>query len=71
MGRKPQDQIRVYANLGVRLTPDLREDTKVSAALAGLSLNAYTTAALEYFNALQRARREKMNDQQQQIELVR
>jgi predicted HicB family RNase H-like nuclease len=68
MGRKPQDQIRVYANLGVRLTPDLREDTKVSAGLAGLSLNAYTTAALEYFNALQRARREK---QDQQIELVK
>ncbi len=68
MGRKPQDQIRVYANLGVRLEPSVREDTKEAAAHAGLSLNAYVTDALGYYNGLQRARRDK---QDQQIELVK
>ncbi len=67
MGRKPAVTVQVFSNLGVRLDPDLREDVKQQAALAGLSLNQYAADALAYYNGLQRARRDK----QDQLELVK
>jgi predicted HicB family RNase H-like nuclease len=69
MGRKPTENIKVYSNLVVRLDPELREDTKQAAAIAGLSMNQYVADGLEHYNSLQRARRAKQ-EKQDQLELV-
>jgi predicted HicB family RNase H-like nuclease len=71
MGTPMKEKVQIFSNLGIRVPPELRQDTKNQAGLAGLSLNQYSADALAHYNALQRARREKMNDQQQQIELVK
>jgi predicted HicB family RNase H-like nuclease len=68
MGAKPTENIKVYSNLMVRLDPDLREDVKQQAALAGLSMNQYVADGLQHYNSLQRARAAKKQDQ---LELVK
>ncbi len=69
MGRPMKEKVQVFSNLGIRVPPELRQDTKRQAGLAGLSLNQYSADALAHYNSLQRARAAKKQDQQ--IELVK
>jgi predicted HicB family RNase H-like nuclease len=69
MGTPMKEKVQIFSNLGIRVPPELRQDTKQQAGLAGLSLNQYSADALAHYNALQRARAAKKQDQQ--IELVK
>jgi predicted HicB family RNase H-like nuclease len=62
--------LTVYTNVAVRIEPSVREQAKAYARTLGISLNEYVASAMRNENERQ-ARREKMNDQQPQIELVR